>query len=538
MRLKNQRLIFIIITIISTILLFIFYSFIQYGLLISINQSNQTNLNDKQDYNTTEFSENLILERSMLNENQMKHVFRLNNQWIVNKNIIQYSIYVIMKPKNVFSIESFVFRKDGVIDYKCSFLIPDKNISKIISATRAIEIISPMSKVFCETNEFEIENNTIIYAAIVGQNGPNEIIYQRAVIIDSRIPKIKSVGHCVHGFRGLDTIDSNKTNDVIYWIKAQKRIGIGEIRFYNWGINDDVINFLKKKFRSFVSFVDHRYIFDKFCGILTNDTEYQSLCQSAFDMLKSHYANERINTNDCYLNFKYKYEMFTNYDIDEIIFPRMHYLSNLNNFETISCNNTCLTSNYNIYEYGKNLFELLGRETAACLMFVNIAFANFDQYLDSLMSNISNFTFIFNETNYPVSFQYKDEVDKGIRILALNENDLKNLKFTAFLYNKSKCLKKGPLFDFNRIFAFVSDGRFGKSILNTSRVETVNQHSSDEMSSGTGKQQVPIEYGYASHFRDYYKGFYMNYDYPVRYIFIDIEYYLLYLNIIGDQPLC
>ena len=106
------------------------------------------------------------------------------------------------------------------------------------------------------------------------------------------------------------------------------------------------------------------------------------------------------------------------------------------------------------------------------------------------------------------------------------------------LYAKSKCLKNGPTFDFNRIFAFVSDGRYGKSILNTTLVETINQHSSDAMSPGSQKREVSIEYGYSSHFRDNYKGFYMDKDYPVRYLFIDIEYYLIYLTIIHDKANC
>ena len=202
MHLKNQRLIFIVITIISSIFIFIFYSFINYDSFISLtslisrNQNNKTSLADElvekqqsDDYGPEiDYNESLILETSLLA--QSKYVVRLNNQWIVNKNIIQYSIYVVIKPNNTFSIESFVFTKDHVVDFKCNFLIPDKNISKIIPSTRKIEIISPMVKVFCESNEVEIDDNTIVHAAIVNQNGSNETIYQRAVIIDSRVPKI------------------------------------------------------------------------------------------------------------------------------------------------------------------------------------------------------------------------------------------------------------------------------------------------------------------------------------------------------------
>ena len=51
--------------------------------------------------------------------------------------------------------------------------------------------------------------------------------------------------------------------------------------------------------------------------------------------------------------------MFTNYDIDEIIFPRMNNIDDLNYYEKINCNHSFLGSNYNLYEYAEKMFHVM-----------------------------------------------------------------------------------------------------------------------------------------------------------------------------------
>ena len=67
-------------------------------------------------------------------------------------------------------------------------------------------------------------------------------------------------------------------------------------------------------------------------------------------------------------------------------------------------------------------------------------------------------------------------------------------------------------------------------ILMTNLVETINQHSSDEMSYGTEKRELPIEYGYSSHFATNYNRFYQDKEYNVSHIHVDIEYYNFLIN--------
>ena len=469
-------------------------------------------------------------------------VVHSNNEWIINKAVLQYSIYLIIKSPQLYSIESLLFIDNNLInnDLKCAIWIPKENDYLIIPITRKIVINPPLTKVFCEYNGTRIDKDSTFYGAIIDAKSQNETYknpYQKVVVIDGTKEKIKSIGHCVHTLRGLPSIDSNKTKMLNYWLQLQKSIGISEVKFYIYDdLNKDVIDYLKNKHKEFVSFVDHRFNLETFCESFNSNGTYQSICKNS-KIINSLGYHERLNTNDCYLNFKYKYEMFTNYDIDEIIFPRLNAITDdFAIYKGIDCEENrglFINQSINLYEYALKMFDLMDSKRTACLMFKNVAFVLFDEYLNKFME-----TFNFNDTqSFPVIFRYLDEENKGIQTVARNTEDLNRLKFMYRFYEKLKCLRnkkilgKGvDLYDFDRIFAFLSDGRYGKSILNTNLVETVNQHSSDEMSPGTYKNELPLKYGYASHFRDYYKGFYMNRDYQTGQIHLDIEYYIFLLN--------
>ena len=52
-----------------------------------------------------------------------------------------------------------------------------------------------------------------------------------------------------------------------------------------------------------------------------------------------------INTNDCYMKFRHEYEYVTNYDIDEIIFPRLHSTNSFEIIDKKDCH-TIITNRY------------------------------------------------------------------------------------------------------------------------------------------------------------------------------------------------
>ena len=451
---------------------------------------------------------------------------RVNYHWILNKHLLQYSAYLIKKSKNEFRMEVFLFEFENWEQLLYCFIFSFQN--QTISNTTAQRIISinlHLRKVICEFKNLTLQ--TKLYGVIFpNENVDGDTLYHELVVIDSTKPKIKSVGHCVHALYWLKTIESNITKQLEYWLQIQKKIGISEIRLYIYRENGTVLDYLKKKYKNYAIFVDF-VDFDKFCGSYSNGTKFEK-CMNAYKKILLHGGYmERVNTNDCYLNFKYKYEMVTNYDFDELIFPRSH---NLYENRSLDCKlqSYCQYSDraYNIYEYAVKMFNLMDNKTTACLMFINVAFLKIDSYLDNFMNGLVNVT-------APTNVYYTDEVGKGIKIAIQSLEQAEKLRQYAVLYENLRCLsrqKKIDLLVFDRLFAFSASTSLGKSIVNTDFVETINQHSSDVMVDGTDKKELPIGLGYSSHLREYYKGYYLNRFRFVDDIFIDIEYYLFLLR--------
>ena len=331
----------------------------------------------------------------------------------------------------------------------------------------------------------------------------------------------------MHTLYWLGDLNSNKTKKLEYWFHIQKNIGISEIRLYIYQENGTVIDYLRNKYRGFATFLDF-VGFDKFCGIYReNSTLFQS-CKSAHDKILLHGGYmERVNTNDCFLNFKYKYEMVTNYDFDEIIFPRSNNQDKYVSFDCEAKYCQYFNQTYNLYEYAVKMFNMMGYETTACLMFTNVAFIRSDIYLDNFMKQLGT------NITIPTNVFYRDEEGKVLKISLRTSDDIKKVNYLASLYENIKCLSKNKrvnLLEFDRIFAFSAASNYGKSILNTNLVETVNQHSSDEMVPGTGKKELPLSHGYSSHLRHNYKAFYLSINRGVDKIFLDIDYYLFLMK--------
>jgi hypothetical protein len=356
----------------------------------------------------------------------------------------------------------------------------------------------------------------------------------------------KGIGHCVHLIRDLN---QNRSKRLLNWTKMQKKIGIKEIRLYIFNVTGDVVSSIRENnSNDFIKIIYHHTKFEDVCKkeikrLNSNPSsiffrKQHMICENAFkiyfnfndEMISN--AHERINTNDCFFNYKYEYEYVSNYDFDEIILPR-----NMNNMEKLTCNNSLSTFqniNYNIYDYVDKLFSSYGKFITSCLSFENVIFFPNNHHLDVFLEDLKN------NQKYPNSISYKWNGlnHKTINYLMNSNDDLKyskNLFYNSYLY---KCLQNHyqNLFkeliedNWNNAIASVVNSRSGKSIFNTDNTEAVNQHFSSN-SRYSIIRKVPLNLGFTGHFREDISGFIDNQIYPINFFIVDIEYYLFLISL-------
>ena len=243
--------------------------------------------------------------------------------------------------------------------------------------------------------------------------------------------------------------------------------------------------------------------------------------------------------NDCFLNFKYEYELLTSYDVDEIIFPRLNWMDDLKKFENFDCNMDFkkYEPKYNLYEYGIKLLDLFGRNNIACLMFKHVAFLPNGPELESFMNEISKKI----EKNSSGTVVYKEKKQRSTVTHAISSADLKQAKYVLKYHKLNSCLKNLYIKDtvvteeHQRYLAVLFNSRWGKSIIETNLTETLNHHSCDTFTHGI-KFDTPLTLGYASHFRTEIYGFLQTGRiFPFSNVFTDVEYYLFLCKIFGKQ---
>lgn len=224
---------------------------------------------------------------------------------------------------------AYIFASEGrtrsIWKIRCELKPINKYLSKINRIRVAITDIKELNKLF----------NSAKYKA-----KEYLLSFHWTNAYDERVAKKKSVAHCVHTIYDLDGEEVNRLKS---WLKIQKRIGIDRVKLYFSRVEDSTIKSkLLQEFGNYLEIVDYRLDFDYICktpllhirssSIVDNITMnylYENCLNfynQYFDGSKDYifYSNGKLSTNDCLLGFKYEYEFTTNYDIDEIIFPRKY----------------------------------------------------------------------------------------------------------------------------------------------------------------------------------------------------------------------
>lgn len=268
-------------------------------------------------------------------------------------------------------------------------------------------------------------------------------------------------------------------------------------------------------------------------------------CEQVFDIYftsswPTFHTHEMTATNDCFTNFKYEYQFVTNYDFDELLFPRNEFTFRLDRPHTeIKCQLTQSSSVFsnnqanfsfsdfsNIYDYAVRMFATNREEERpiGALHFQHVLMVDKvnDEFLNSLSRELGE-----NETSQVVPFIYEG---KNLTFsVKKNEYDHRAVEMSRQLI---RCLntnmgKEEILTKWNRVFGIWISVRHGKSIYNTDFTEFVNQHYAELLSKSAKWINVPLDQGFSSHFRDPVdNSFFLGQQYSLSSNFrIDLEYY-------------
>jgi hypothetical protein len=403
---------------------------------------------------------NYVLRMNSLTEN---YVIFNQNEWIFNFNVTQYSSIISSDRENNLIVESLIFY-DHLEDWnyrkkytKC-YLSLNENLIELDSfelMNIPLMSIKFFSKAFCrikcKLNKGNLTNNQIksVKVAIVDSkyfgyyndqfNKSKKLLtFQQPLYFNQSIPKKKTVANCVHMVTKLDT--NNRLKKITDWIDMMNSIGYSKIKLYLHNISKstkDVLIEKQKTFENgFLDLISYSTSFDELCKYSisklneTPDSKlYQFLysnCKSSFEKhfrmsdLMIYNSHERMTSNECLQSFRYEYEFITNYDFDEIIFPRLYNtdifnyarLDNLNENKLI---NSGELKKYQIYDYAKKLQNKYGSQVAFFHHDHVLFLCNFDNFINQVYNftfnrNISNQEIIYANYGRLVKFSIKDEL--------------------------------------------------------------------------------------------------------------------------------
>jgi hypothetical protein len=355
-------------------------------------------------------------------------------------------------------------------------------------------------------------------------------------------------------------IEGPRLQQFFNWVKIQQSIGISKFRFYFLRISEDSEREIRAKLdTSIFEIIEHKLDEEFVCQPYRNylalsDDSNRHFATYMLENCHNHHsvffnwsidpgvlsANEKVCTNDCLLHFKHEFEFTTNYDFDEIIFPRKLNVDDYEPFldevkdKNSDCSNERVNQNkYSLYDYAIRLSKLLGNgKSVAMLKFENgVVFPDPDSY-SKMFAKI--FASCKNKTEMSVDF----EMNGKKLSLVIRQNDYAYIEKIEGFQNYLKCLNdtiiQRGLFPprLNSPYAIIVNNRLGKSIYNTDLTEFYNQHNADFFSANSLSINVPINYGFVSHFREYSDDFLVNQSYGFSYFRFDLEYYnfLAYLN--------
>lgn len=350
-------------------------------------------------------------------------------------------------------------------------------------------------------------------------------------------------------------IETERKLRMLNWLEIQKRIGYKKIKLYMFQVNKTTQNEIIQKGRSLdldLELVDYRFDVDFLCAyqislveekpVSTIRQQLLSECKAFasvyFDPVIEAVVNshEIVTTNDCLTNFKYEYEFMSNYDFDEIIFPRVFATNDYQNRSSVAtCNDDALKKplDYNIYKFARRLVDQFGSNVAS-FHFEHVLFLdNFDEsFIDRLVAA--------NGESKKVEYTYYKN-QKKVKFTVNNEVDAAKIDFIKKNRELAKCLSekinKSGKFDplWNSAYAINFNNRLGKSLFVSNLTELFSQHITELVKPKSKMIRIPIDIGFCSHFRENIGFFFDHREFDLDFIFSShFQFDIEYLNFLKD----
>ena len=349
--------------------------------------------------------------------------------------------------------------------------------------------------------------------------GQDNLILQfhKPLIFDNQyVSKKRAVAHCVHTIRGVDAISLKRLTE---WLLIQREFGYAHIKLYFLDAHAvdriDVQELLQTSNADFrVDLVKYPTSVDDNCGWMQNvSTTIYSECESLVtDRIRRvnsmQHIHEKLCTNDCYFKLRHSYAYVTNFDFDELLFPRQMKVDEYAPFfDDVNNSSSCLqrrtpTVKHNIYEYAERLITKYERESKP----VRVAAMHFDHFLaiptksrsgkhelDVLdMNEHGEIRLRLNGRLVTATINTNEDVASVLtykRVVALTQCLLNRTRISSF-----DLLWTSP-------FMLRVEGRYGKTLFATDYTEMLNQHGPHAMAPNSQLKFVPLEDGFSSHYR-------------------------------------
>ena len=522
-----------------------------------------------------------------MNLNQSLFYFKQNN-WMLNNRVFQYSSYVAIKNNRIVKVVGFiltktVFKRNNELKgtFMCIIKFIKTSNENYYNASNVVDFVGRIKKIECDIIENIMEYENIVIAIVNRNEFKNNvddfddsdlenvthkflksmISFQIPNKIFIRNQKLLEVATCVHYTHEVSI------TKVLRWLDIQQSIGIKRIIIYS-----SEIELLKKKIyeiydQTFVEIRPYIIHLKNICDAQQYDNfehlgkvKYQALkdrCENEYyinfdnSIKNSIWDHQVVTSNDCYLSFKFNYDIVAYYDFDEIIYPRSFRFDD--SLSSTSCNTFCDSKNNrfkraDIYSFFMSLVHKknISKAHVSSVEFTHALYIKFNQNFKIFMKKLNEIIKnneiyfkqdknLFNDENaLRLALKLSPKNYHGFIIYPDDYNYLQSLSNS--LVRITECFGKLARFQedaqdhsFNR-FIFFTKGKYLRKFIHfTDNVDAVYANFNEFTKDGTQLIVADVNEGVVSHFRNDFVEI-KSENSSIKNLKIDLEYFFILIS--------